>query len=207
MISSVSQDKNKKRFEFRTAFFVGVFLALIAACSPPSGAERRFDGLPESLRAGGLVLRNGKGWISDGIRALADKELRFTHCGVLRGDAEAWAVDHMEETAEGEDLRRSTLGEYWDEKVAWGGAILRLSMTEGKLRQFLGRIDGWRSEGIGFDVGDRASDVLFGADLPGPSGSWHWDGTVPPARTGSRFTRRFPFDPRSAVAVPMGEQS
>lgn len=106
-----------------------LILLLLGACSEKRTTDRPILNIPFLLEEGDIVVRRGKGIISEMV-LFADSQSEYSHMGLLiQVDSQLVVVHTVPHEGEFDGIKQETVTEYFGYDKAAAGAIYRFPLT------------------------------------------------------------------------------
>jgi hypothetical protein len=121
------------------------------------------------LKSGDLILRHGRGFISNAFMSLSFKEKKYSHCGIVHienGNVYVYHVIGGEENVNNK-MRKDLLKDFCDPRRVHSFGIFRYNLDEKQLNQFDSLSIDYYHKGLQFDTKlDLATDdVMYCSEL------------------------------------------
>lgn len=143
---------------------VGIFLCLYqSACNDPDeeGTYALTSDQQSLFNPGDIILRRGKGLVSDGIAQVLNEPYNVTHCGLLVPSDSGWAVMHAlsDKSRDIDGVVVQALGQFVEESKQGSIMVVRYKAMNGKEQAVLHTADGYLKKGLPFDLGFDIHDT------------------------------------------------
>lgn len=143
---------------------VGIFLCLYQwGCSPPKEEQAYTLQVTaiESFMPGDIILRRGKGFVSDGIARVLNEPFDVTHCGILMPIDSGWAVVHaMSDNSRNIDgVVAQKLDQFVAESKSGSVMVVRYKNMNGKEAAVMQSTKAYMAKGLPFDLGFDIHDT------------------------------------------------
>lgn len=91
--------------------------------------------MTRSIHTGDIVLRNGKGLISDKFRRMSLQDKTYSHSGIILKEGNEYFVYHMYQDMAKPGLKKELLNEFIDPAVSSSAAVYRYDIGESKVAE------------------------------------------------------------------------
>lgn len=148
----------------RTMFVVvGIFLCLCqVGCSTEDEQAYKLNTLQvESFQPGDIILRRGKGLVSDGIAQVLNEPYDVTHCGILMQVDSGWAVVHAmsDNSRDIDGVVAQKLDQFVAESKSGSIMVVRYKSMNGKQEAVMQSTKAYMAKGLPFDLGFDIHDT------------------------------------------------
>lgn len=121
------------------------------------------------FKTGDLILRHGRGFISNAFMSLSFKEKKYSHSGIVHIENGKVYVYHAIGGEENVDnkMRKDLLKDFCDPQYVHAFGVYRYDLNEGQLKQYDSLATDYYSKGLQFDTKlDLATDdVMYCSEL------------------------------------------
>ncbi len=122
-----------------------------------------------SLKTGDLIVRHGRGFISNAFMSLSFKEKKYSHSGIIHienGKAFVYHAIGGEENVDNK-MRKDPLKDFCDPQYVHSFGVYRYDLNESQLRQYDSLATDYFQKGLQFDTKlDLATDdVMYCSEL------------------------------------------
>ncbi len=116
-----------------------------------SGEKIEFVSTPVKLKTGDIVLRSGRGWISDFFRNTSHSKKEYSHAGIIIAGEHDTLVAHMIGGEISSGFRKETLASFCSVKKNKAYAIYRYDFLSGHEKQLEEYLDNSKRLNLIFD--------------------------------------------------------
>ncbi len=105
------------------------------------------------FQSGDIVLRSGKGFISDVFRQFSKNDKKYSHAGIISLEDEQVYVYHIlgGKTINGGQLRKELLSSFCDEKENSSVAVYRYDLNQKEVKNMMNALEVLKSKQMKFD--------------------------------------------------------
>lgn len=127
---------------------IGVNLLLISGSGKFDNANT--SSVPVDFKNGDLVVRNGRGMISNWFRMLSENDKEYSHAGLVRKTQEGLYVVHMSQDRSG--IYKEKFSDFINESVCTSYAVYRYDISVKQNDAIASQMDQDLSDKISFDT-------------------------------------------------------
>lgn len=122
-----------------------------------AGDEEKWEAVGldyDSLRSGDLILRHGRGFISDLSATFSVQEAKYSHSGVLRKEGDEIFVYHAigGEENQSNKMRKDPIELWCHPKAIFEFGIYRYDLNDSELMRYDSILTSWYEQGMEFDL-------------------------------------------------------
>lgn len=114
--------------------FVNIWIILLFRTDSPARTSLPIF-MTRSIHTGDIVLRNGKGLISDKFRIMSLQDKTYSHSGIIVKEGNEFFVYHMYQDMKNPGLKKELLNEFVDPAVSSSAAVYRYDISDAKVAE------------------------------------------------------------------------